>query len=105
MLAPLGDDPTAIAKSLETSIRGADAEAWSSGHAKDWAAESYRAAKSSAYNIGSPSGCVSDAAPIALATAYQAQALEVAKRQIEKAGVRLAWVLNSAAVRASRRAA
>jgi hypothetical protein len=51
------------------------------------------------------SGCTSDAEPIALTTAYQSQALAVAKRQIEEAGVRLAWVLNSAAAGASMPAA
>jgi hypothetical protein len=35
-----------------------------------------------------------------LTDAYQARALELAERQREKAGVRLAWVLNTAAAKA-----
>jgi hypothetical protein len=34
-----------------------------------------------------------------LSAAYQAQALATAQRQLEKAGVRLAWMLNDAAAK------
>ena len=100
MLAPLGDDPATIAKMLEADITPDEAKAWAAGPAEAWAEESYAAAKANAYTINSPVGCQNDQAPIALSDAYQAQALQVARQLIEKAGVRLTWELNTAAVKA-----
>lgn len=100
VLAPLGTDPATIAHTLEGAISASDASAWGSGTAASWAKESYAAAKADAYTISSPAGCTNDASPITLTTAYQAQALTTAKTQIEKAGVRLAKVLNDAAAKA-----
>lgn len=100
VLAPLGDDPAAIAKTLEADITPDEAAAWAKGPAEAWAEESYVAAKATAYTIGSPSGCENDRAPIVLTASYRAQALQTAKEQIEKAGVRLAWLLNEAAAKA-----
>jgi len=102
VLSTLGDDPGAIAKTLEADITPDEAKAWSAGPPEAWAEESYQAAKASAYTINSPSGCASDVAPIPLSAAYQTQALQVAKQQIEKAGVRLAAVLNAAAAKAGK---
>lgn len=96
VLAPLGDDPATIAKTLEKEITPDEAKAWAAQPAEAWAEESYAAAKASAYTIGSPPGCENDRTPVALSVGYQAQALKTAKVQIEKAGVRLAWVLNAA---------
>jgi hypothetical protein len=100
VLASLASDPASAAKTLERDISAADARGWASGTAASWARESYAVAKGSAYTIGSPSGCTNDQTPITLTDAYQAQALKLAERQLEKAGVRLAWVLNSAAAKA-----
>ena len=102
VLTSLGDDPAAIAKALEADITPDEAKAWSAGPAEAWAEESYAVAKSDVYSIGSPSGCVSDRAPIELSDAYQAHALVTARTQIEKAGVRLAWVLNGAVASATK---
>jgi len=101
VLASLGDDPATIAHSLESEISAGDAKTWAAGTAADWAKESYAAAVAHAYTLNSPAGCDSDQAPIALSTRYQAQALKTARRQLEKAGVRLAWILNRAAVATS----
>jgi len=100
VLAPLGGDPGTIAKTLEADITPDEAKAWAAVPPESWAEESYEAAKASAYTIDSPSGCASDVAPIPLSAAYRTQALQVARLQIEKAGVRLATVLNAAAARA-----
>lgn len=100
VLAPLGTDPTSIAKTLEAEITPDEAIAWAKAPPEAWAEESYAAAKASAYTIVSPSGCENDRAPIPLSEAYQAQALRTAKIQLEKAGVRLAQVLSAAAVKA-----
>lgn len=102
VLSPLGDDPAAIAKTLELDITPDEAKAWAAEAPEAWAEESYAAAKASAYTINSPSGCASDVAPLPLSTTYQAEALQVARLQIEKAGVRLAAVLNDAAIKAGR---
>jgi hypothetical protein len=100
VLASLGTDPQAIAKTLEKRITAADRKRWATGQASDWASESYAKAKAIAYTINSPAGCAKGAAPIALSSSYQANALQTTKLQLEKAGIRLAWVLNSAATRA-----
>lgn len=102
VLAPLGDDPSVIAKTLEADITPDEAKAWAAGTADAWAQESFEAARSAAYTIGSPSGCESDRAPIALSVDNQKQALSVARKQLEKAGIRMAWVLNSAAAKATK---
>jgi len=102
VLSPLGDDPAAIAKTLEADITPDKAKAWSAEPSEAWAEESYATAKASAYTLDSPSGCASDVAPIPLSAAYQTEALQVAKLQIEMAGVRLAAVLNKAAAKAGK---
>ena len=53
-------------------------------------------AKSVAYTLDTPAGCSQDASPITLPDAYVATAQDAADLQLEKAGVRLAWVLNRA---------
>ena len=70
VLAPLGDNPVAIAKTLEADITPKEAKAWSAGPAAAWAEDSYAIAKADAYTIGSPSGCASDRAPIELSASY-----------------------------------
>lgn len=45
---------------------------------------------------GSPPGCTSDATPLPLPAGYQGKAQAAASLQIERAGVRLALLLNRA---------
>jgi hypothetical protein len=101
VLAPLGSDPRTVATSLAKEISPVDRARWAAGTPTAWARESYGVARSVAYTIRSRAGCESDVAPIALSDAYQAKALTAAKTQLERAGVRLAWVLNRAAAQAS----
>ena len=96
VLAPLGPDPQAAAIVLAARITSAQAAAWSQGAAADWAAESFGVAKSVAYTLGTPAGCSQDSAPVPLPSSYVAAAQVAADLQLEKAGVRLAWVLNRA---------
>ena len=49
-----------------------------------------------AYTLGSTPGCVPDQAPLTLPPGYDKTARETAAIQLEKAGVRLAAVLNRA---------
>lgn len=92
----LGSDPQAVAKALEAKITPAQRDAWQEGDVKAWALETYGVAKSAAYTLGSPAGCGTDQAPIQIPSAYNDRAETVAAVQLEKAGVRLAWVLNRA---------
>ncbi|HEX4740256.1 MAG TPA: S1/P1 nuclease [Caulobacteraceae bacterium] len=100
VLEPLGRDPTAAAHKLEAHITRAQRAAWSRGSPADWAQESYGLARSAAYTIGSAPDCAAGAPAITLSTAYQARAQAVARVQLEKAGVRLATVLNRSAASA-----
>ncbi len=72
VLAPLGEDPAAIAKTLEADITPDETKARSAGPAEAWAEDSFAIAKTDAYTIGSPSGCSNDRFPILLSDAYQA---------------------------------
>jgi hypothetical protein len=92
----LGSDPAALAASLERQITPAEIRAWQAGDARSWAMETYRVAKAKVYVIGSKPGCDRDTALIPLPAGYDAQARQVAAKQMEKAGVRLANVLNRA---------
>ena len=94
LVTPLGDDPAAVAETLRAAISPADRMAWSSGDASAWALDSYGVAKTVVYWPGAPAGCPRDAAPVALPAGYEARAQAAVKLQLEKAGVRLAWVLN-----------
>ncbi len=96
VLAPLGPDPEAAAKALEKEITPSDRKAWSQGGPQQWALASFAVARTSVYSFNPPPGCASDRAPIALTDAYQAEALRIARLQLMKAGVRLAYVLNAA---------
>jgi hypothetical protein len=101
VLEPLGRDPLATAHRLEAQITPARKAAWRKGTPADWARESYGVAKSVAYAGGSQPGCPTGAGPITLSSAYQARAQAAARVQLEKAGVRLAAVLNRSAASAS----
>ena len=92
----LGSDPATVAATLDARITPAQRAAWQQGDPAAWATDSNQVARSTAYTVGSPPGCQSDAAPIALPTGYDATAQAVAALQLEKAGVRLAMVLNTA---------
>jgi hypothetical protein len=97
VMEPLGLDPVVAARALELEITPAEKAAWRKGTPADWARESYGLARSAVYTMGSTPGCGTGAAPITLSPAYQAHAQAVARVQLEKAGVRLAAVLNRAA--------
>jgi hypothetical protein len=97
----LGAEPASLAATLVLRITHTQKAAWEKGTAKDWAAESYQVARSAAYTLGSPAGCNSDPTPIALPAGYDARAKAAASIQLERAGVRLALLLNRALGRPS----
>ena len=96
VLEPLGPDPDAAAAALSAAITPDEARAWARGSAADWARESYGVARAVAYTLGTPAGCGREDAPTPLPAGYADRALAAARIQLERAGVRLAWVLNTA---------
>ncbi len=92
----LGRDPVALAAKLRAQITPAQQAAWQQGDARVWAAESFAVARATVYQAGSPPGCSSDAAPITLPAGYAASSEKAAALQLQRAGVRLAFVLNRA---------
>ena len=92
----LGKNVDAAATSLRSSITTTQRRQWQQGDAAAWATESFQVARSVAYTIGSLAGCASDVAPIAFPAGYEAAAQAAAHVQLQRAGIRLAMVLNTA---------
>lgn len=96
VVGELGGDAPALAASLRARITPAQSAAWRGGDAGTWAQEAFQVARSTVYRVGSAPGCNRDAAPIALPPGYDAAARVAAALQLQRAGVRLAAVLNRA---------
>ena len=94
--AAVGKDVAAAATNLRARISAAQRAEWRRGDSAAWATEAFQVARSTVYTIGSPAGCQSDVAPIALPSGYEAAAQAAAQLQLQRAGVRLAMVLNTA---------
>jgi hypothetical protein len=91
----LGQDAQAAAARLRKGNSPAQIRRWQQGSARDWALESYSVAQKVAYRLGTNPGC-EDRAPIEISSHYAAVAQHAADLQLDKAGVRLAHVLNVA---------
>jgi hypothetical protein len=96
LVEAMGADPVVLAGKLRAQITPAEKRAWEKGDPKAWAMESFGVAKAVAYTVGSAPGCPADAAPITLPAGYQEAGEKAAAIQLERAGVRLAMVLNRA---------
>jgi hypothetical protein len=92
----LGDDPQAIADMLAHRITPENKAAWEKGDPQAWALEGFDLAQTVVYKIGAKPGCASDPSPVSLPPGYDERAREIVTVQLEKAGVRLAAVLNRA---------
>jgi hypothetical protein len=92
----MGTDPAVIARTLAAKITPAMKTAWEKGDTKDWALEAYQVSKSTVYTIGSKPGCDGDQGAVSLPAGYDQSAQAAAAIQLEKAGVRLALLLNNA---------
>jgi len=99
----LGSDPQAVATHLIATVTPEEKAAWETGDARTWAQESYGVAKTSVYTIGSKPGCDGGQSPVPMPTGYDQSASTVAAIQLEKAGVRLALILNRALPQAAPR--
>ena len=82
------DDEDAFAAQLSSEISLQDEQAWSKGHLQDWTWESRQLALAEVY------GPLPDSKRKTLDEAYTQKAWEITKEQLQKAGVRLAVVMN-----------
>jgi hypothetical protein len=90
LVEPIDRDPKALAAELERRITDQDRATWVKGSIEDWVIEGHRLAQSVAYrNLGTEN-------PAPITVTYEKQADEVIETQLEKAGLRLAYLLNEA---------
>ncbi len=89
----LGRNTGLVAATLETDIKPAHRRAWQSGSAATWANESFQIADREIYAMPSAPDV---SGPMILPRDYPMREGAIARTQLEKAGVRLAWVLNNA---------
>ncbi|MGH8151097.1 MAG: S1/P1 nuclease [Steroidobacteraceae bacterium] len=93
VVAALGHDPRAVAADLAARITPQERRAWSRGGPAAWANESFAIAKRDIF--GPLHGAGESGELVALPDDYAVRERPVAARQLEKAGVRLAMVLNA----------
>ena len=91
----LGGSANEIAAKLDAQIGPADIAAWGRGDAKSWAMESFLLSRKDAYALAAKPTC-NDRGSVGLSAAYQVTAQRDAAKQLEKAGVRMAILLNRA---------
>jgi hypothetical protein len=89
----LGPDPKQIAAALIARISANDARDWARGGPADWAMESFRIARDHVYGRLPPPNARGS---VRLSAEYVAMATRDVASQLSKAGVRLAWMLNTA---------
>lgn len=92
----LGEDPQTVAAALARRITPDNKAAWEKGDPQSWASEGFEIARTAVYTLGSKPGCTPDPSTVNLPSGYDQAARETAAIQLEKAGVRLAAVLNRA---------
>lgn len=95
VVTDLARNPKALAKTLNAQITPSQARAWSGAKTSSWIAESHTLAVEIAYRYGGPNACARSRSVTRLSPAYEERARAVAGQQIQKAGVRLAAVLNA----------
>lgn len=88
----LGRDPDAVAAELEQQIAPQQSAQWQRGSAADWANGSFQIARREIY--GHLNGIESTDARIILSREYARAQSAIVSEQLEKAGVRLASILN-----------
>ena len=93
----LGRGANVIAANLDGRITPNDLSTWARGDAKSWAMESFELSRKDVYALASRPTC-RDHGAVALTPAYETAAIREAALQLEKAGVRMAVLLNRALV-------
>ena len=89
LLQHINRSPGALAAELERRVTPEDRSEWQKGSIEDWVMEGHRLAQAIAY------GDLSDENPAPITAAYEQQAGQVIEVQLEKAGVRLAYLLDA----------
>jgi hypothetical protein len=88
------EDPRALATELEKKFTAVQATTWSKGAPADWAWESYQIARTNIYSAFLPGPSEPEGVP--LPADYNTPKMrQVVDVQLERAGVRLAFVLNT----------
>lgn len=90
-----GQSAQAIADKLNQAITPQEVRSWGAGDPAAWAMETFDVARKVAYQLPSLPTC-DDRASITLSPAYVAAADKTAAVQLEKAGIRMAYVINRA---------
>ena len=90
LLNHIARHPEALAAELENRITPQDCDERVRGSIEDWVLEGHRLAQNVAY------GELGSGNPVMITAAYERQADPVIETQLEKAGVRLAYLLNMA---------
>ena len=90
----LGRDPEKVATRLEHEITRAERREWSASTTAQWANEAHQIARREIYDQIAGQGGADN--PIALSLGYGRRESFIAAQQLEKAGVRLATMLNMA---------
>lgn len=89
----LGRNAATIAEELDSEITDADIKDWSAGRVRDWTRESFELGRADAYALPSLPTCATGGS-VSLDADYQASARRDTALQLERAGVRLASILN-----------
>ncbi|HUO58695.1 MAG TPA: S1/P1 nuclease [bacterium] len=90
------EDPRRLATRLENRIKPDDLKEWEKGKPEDWAYESFLIAQNDIYKE-LPEGPLLERGKWGVDLPrdyYSGKMRDIAERQLEKAGVRLAWLLN-----------
>jgi len=82
-------DPAILAQQLNASISGAQKRAWSAGTPESWSLEAHQLARQVAYRFR-----YSRTGPVVLAVPYLRRSAPMVERQLSRAGIRLASLLN-----------
>ena len=90
VIAPLGPDADSVARTIESSTTPAQRKDWQSGTPARWANESHAIAREHVYPP------LDGARNVRLPRDYAFREAPLARILLAKAGVRLAWLLNSA---------
>ena len=94
IVSGLGEDPVKVAAELNARITPHEADAWSRGGPADWANDSFAIARKDVY--GPLQGLGGSGETIELPDDYLLRERPVVTEQLEKGGVRLAMLLNTA---------
>jgi hypothetical protein len=89
----LGQSAAQIADRLDANLSAADLKEWTAGAPRSWAMDTFEIGRRDVYALAALPTCQSGSS-VSLSPAYLAQAGKDAVTQLQKAGVRLAAVLN-----------